>query len=825
MPAARRISANTETFTAGLPEQTPAMPSKCISSTVMPLVSGRPAPPLIILGTVALYMLSSSQSGEQAGDYMDAGGDLPRHAARLQPPPLRGCRGAPTEFRWVLEDGGTADAAGAPLRTAAGVTLRTKVLALDAQGRRARASACSGLAVSVSLGGRARLSENSSHMSWRDGELPLDIEDTTAELVDVELRIENRGEGPDANSTERLARVNFTAGPPRGFLLQLRPASSGAARASRPPVNASGTRWSTRIVLEAVLSARDRFDNEVLASDLIRDDYGLRLAGSHSLELLAGGRLALSEDGKARALLRGSHPGSAELWLQQAESSEGLQGRTAVHLDFIDPPAGVALVTDAGHAADARRLSAHDAEWQPVAAEVRDAFLHAWRGYRRFAWGTDELQPVSKKGRDSFGNIGMTVLDSLTTLHLMGLHEEFEQGADFVRKHLDFDSADREVSVFELTIRALGGLLGAHSLTGRPIFLQRARELADRLLPALNSTSGLPMPRWNIARQGGTATGEPTVLAEAGSLQLEFRYLTAATGDLRYGRAADACFDAIQATNVVGLMPVQLTPPDQSPPRVVASRYAMGALADSYYEYLLKQWLQNPAEERFKGIWISVMEQLPALIRPKPTPEKASKRAPQYKLVEANAGGGTIYKMDHLSCFVPGMIALGLLTLPPADLDEGRNATWHQLAEGLTASCTELWTSTKSGLAPEYALLSSGPPFSISQIPGGARHSFLRPETAESLFYLYRLTGKNKYRKWGKKLFDAIVTNGKVDAGFASVADVQHVPTEKLDDMQSFVMAETFKYLYLLFSPNDVLDLDKYVLNTEAHPLRRPGPF
>ena len=92
---------------------------------------------------------------------------------------------------------------------------------------------------------------------------------------------------------------------------------------------------------------------------------------------------------------------------------------------------------------------------------------------------------------------------------------------------MSFDSADREISVFEITIRALGGLLGAHALTGRRAFLERAEELGRRLLPALNTTSGLPRPRWNIARQGARATNEPTILAEAGSLQLEFRYLSA----------------------------------------------------------------------------------------------------------------------------------------------------------------------------------------------------------------------------------------------------------------------------------------------------------
>merc|ERR1719382_1804276 len=121
----------------------------------------------------------------------------------------------------------------------------------------------------------------------------------------------------------------------------------------------------------------------------------------------------------------------------------------------------------------------------------------------------------------------MTIIDSLTTLWLMGLGTEFEQAFEFVKKELDFDKADTEVSVFELVIRGVGGLLGAHALSGRQVFLDRALELGDRLLPAFNSTSRLPWPKWNIARgRGERSSGEPTILSEAGSVQLEFRSLS-----------------------------------------------------------------------------------------------------------------------------------------------------------------------------------------------------------------------------------------------------------------------------------------------------------
>jgi len=284
---------------------------------------------------------------------------------------------------------------------------------------------------------------------------------------------------------------------------------------------------------------------------------------------------------------------------------------------------------------------------------------------------------------------------------------------------------------------------------------------------------------------------------------------------MRYSRAADKCTDAIRATGAKGILPVHLTGPDHLPPQVMEDRLAMGALADSYYEYLLKQWLQSPSETRFKDSWLEVMNDLPALVRPQPEGSNSS----NFKLIELAPNGLPIWKMDHLSCFVPGMIALGLMSLP-----ERRNE-WLPLAEGLASSCVQLWTNTKSGLAPEYVLVDASNPSLSGITQNGGQHSFLRPETAESLFYLFRLTGDTKYRRWGKKLFRSIVTHSKVDAGFASVHDVNEVPTRKMDEMQSFVMAETFKYLFLLFSPADRLELDHFVLNTEGHPFRKLAPW
>jgi mannosyl-oligosaccharide alpha-1,2-mannosidase len=672
--------------------------------------------------------------------------------------------------------------------------------------------------VGLGLSGRARLSRDTSPTAWRNSELDLNIENERAEVVEAEVRIE-RGK----KVLQHTSRISFASGPARGFSLRLRRASSKGQRATGDGDQPTGW-WPLGVQLDVLVSMQDRFGNAVPLDRSLSESLALRCNYFEGIDLTPrDGSLRFGATSTGVATLRGLKAGTVELWLDRIGGNSSMQERrefksqTMLVVTFTDPAEPTAVMPSPPRA---ESLSPADARWMKQAANVRNEFLHAWRGYRRYAWGRDELEPVAKRGKDTFGGIGATVIDSLTTLWLMGLQEEFSEAADFVRDSLDFGLADEQVSVFELTIRGLGGLLGAHTLSGEQVFLDRARELGERLLRAFNTSSRLPMPKCNIAKGKCAPSTEPTILAEAGSVQLELRCLSDQTGDPRFRDAGDAAFQAIQSGGMTGLLPVYLTPPQHTPVKIISSKFALGALADSYYEYLLKMWLQSPGEERLKDLWLTVMDELPGMVRPTPV-LTASRSVPKYKLIEVAPGGDVIWKMDHLSCFAPAMTALGVMTLPERDLAlKDRNQTWLRLAEGMTAACVELWTRTKSGLAPEYIRVSSTPPHDyVPEIPSGARHSFLRPETAESLFYLYRLTGDEQYRRWGAQLFDAIVRNSKVDAGYSSVKDVEHVPTRKLDDMQSFVLAETFKYLYLLFSPAETLDLRRYVLNTEGHPL------
>ncbi|CAJ1342337.1 unnamed protein product [Effrenium voratum] len=772
------------------------------------IASADPTPGLLVLALVAT-ILSFLILPSDWGDGVDSPSRITSEAvdaSTFPAPALRGCCGDPTEFRWLLDSSDKA---------VAGQPFRTVLLARDSRGRQARPASCGALRVGVDLSGKAHLSGASLPLAWRLSQLEFHIESELAEVVEAEVRIESPD--PQAEVLLHTSRIHFSSGPMHSLSLQVQTLDG-----KRP---AAG--WPLHQELAVVVSTKDQFGNP---TSLNRSSSGLVLRTSAQRSALdmrpRSGALdfgAHGSHGSGRAFLTALRPGVVEIWVEQVgdKSPQQLKAATLQSLSFEQENIGAKSPSDY-LAAFRSKASPSDLRWQAKADEVREAFLHAWRGYERFAWGADELQPISKVGRNSFGGLGLTILDSLSTLWLMGLDKEFDKGVKFVRDELDFDRADSDVSVFELTIRGLGGLLGAHTLSGNEILLERAQELGARLLPAFKTSSRLPWPTVNLLKGTCKVSTQPVILSEAGSIQVEFRSLSARTGDSRFQEAADKTFQAVQSTGMRGILPVFLSPPSMVPVQGVASKFAFGALADSYYEYHLKQWLQNPAETRFKEHFLDVMDALPSMVRPSPLAKKAEGRDVHYKLVELAADGSLVWKMDHLSCFAPGLIALGLMELPEQDLAKNdRNKTWWRLAEGLTSSCFELWSSSASKLAPEFARVNSKPPHDFVEAPSEGRHSFLRPETAESLFYLYRLTGDEKYRRWGLTLFQAILDHAKVPHGFASVRDVKAIPTSKMDEMQTFLMAETFKYLFLLFSPAAALDLNRFFLNTEGHPLKR----
>ncbi|XP_078605184.1 endoplasmic reticulum mannosyl-oligosaccharide 1,2-alpha-mannosidase-like isoform X3 [Branchiostoma floridae x Branchiostoma japonicum] len=439
---------------------------------------------------------------------------------------------------------------------------------------------------------------------------------------------------------------------------------------------------------------------------------------------------------------------------------------------------------------------------------VVEAFKHAWKGYKQYAWGHDELKPISKAASDWFG-LGLTIVDSLDTMWIMGLMEEFEEARRWVEKDLVLKK-NVDVNLFETTIRVLGGLLSAFHLSNDGLFLEKARELGDRLMPCFNSPSKIPYSDVNLdtGKAHPPRWGPDSTTSEVTSIQLEFRELSHQTGNDKYKKAVDEVMDHIQSLpKENGLIPIFVNA--RSGQFRAGATITVGARGDSYYEYLLKQWLQTgKSEDKLRDEYVAAIEGMQKnLVR--------STAANGLKFIGELVRGSFSPKMDHLVCFLPGTLAIGH--------HNGLDPSHLELAKELAKTCYQMYADMPTGLSPEIAYFNiQNPGKPDIEVKNADTHNLLRPETVESLFYLYRLTGDQQYRDWGWKIFQAFEKYTKVPGGgYSSIGSVKDTKNPRFrDKMESFFLGETLKYLFLLFSDDpNLLSLDKYVFNTEAHPL------
>jgi len=244
--------------------------------------------------------------------------------------------------------------------------------------------------------------------------------------------------------------------------------------------------------------------------------------------------------------------------------------------------------------------------------------------------------------------------------------------------------------------------------------------------------------------------------------------------------------------------------------------YKLGAGGDSYYEYLLKQWLLTGRQES------SLLQDYEHAVNGIQQHLVRRTEGPKHLTYVAQMMSSKIErKMDHLVCFLPGTLALGAHYGAAA---AGAETAGHmKLAKELMRTCYEMYNVSGNMLAPEIAQFDiDGEELFISPQDS---HDLLRPETLESLFYLYRLTGDKKYQDWGWEIAQGIEHYAKVESGgYASLESVLKKQPQKRNHMESFFPAETLKYLFLLFDDSRTqVPLDKFVFNTEAHPLRIMG--
>ncbi|KAF9006005.1 seven-hairpin glycosidase [Cyathus striatus] len=490
-------------------------------------------------------------------------------------------------------------------------------------------------------------------------------------------------------------------------------------------------------------------------------------------------------------------------------------------------------------------------KWSERADAVRNSFIHAWENYQTYAAGYDEVLPVSGGKVNNFNGWGVTLFDSIDTMWIMGLHDIFHDSLEVVAKSTFVLDQGSFAPFFETIIRYLGGLLSAYALSAEPVLLSRADDLGKMLLPAFNTTSGLPSFAVNTVsgetRQGWSGS---VLWAEALSNQMEYKYLAHLTGRTEYYNKSEHIMQMMYTADLpdAGQFPTMWDIINGEPSN---HQFSVGAFADSAHEYLLKQWLlTGQSEPKARELYLKAVDAVLSNLL-YITPNR------QLLYVTDTIRKNPTHRFEHLSCFFSGLLALGIHTMPELSLRDIELHSWA--AQGLAETCWITYADTKTGLGPDVMQMSHsyGPSSDDSSpqatgkwldaitawenggrqgnAPGttevqrepdaGKRDYYalkgsylLRPETVESFYLLWRTTGEERWRERGWAVFESIEKHTRTKYGYASLSLVDKLPAEQKDEMPSYFLAETLKYLYLLFTDEEIIPLKDWVFNTEAHP-------
>lgn len=439
-----------------------------------------------------------------------------------------------------------------------------------------------------------------------------------------------------------------------------------------------------------------------------------------------------------------------------------------------------------------------------LSSQSEAMFEHAYMSYIAHAFPSDELKPLSCGSDDSFAGLALTLVDSLDTFIILRQWPRFAQAVRNVSASLAFQ-VDDTVSVFETTIRVMGGLLSAHGLltegfedTGfEPALsipeyddrlLELAKDLADRLMPAFDTATGIPFGAVNLVH--GVEENESRIAstAGAGSLLLEFGTLSRFVADPKYYNAA---FNAMHALHTrassAGLVGNHI---NIDTGVWVAAEAGVGGLVDSFYEYMWKGYVLFGDERllrMFRESYAAITTSL--------------HKRPWYLNADMWSGHTTSLGHSSLAAFWPGVQVLF------GDVDD---------AVETTRAHYSVWR--RYGCLPEGYHVTEGKP-----VQGMVNYP-LRPELAESVFYLHWATNDSAWVGVAGAMMHSIEELTRVKCGYAAI---RNASTHELEDiMPSFLLSETLKYLYLVFNAHDTdgkqhwTRSGQYVFTTEAHPLR-----
>ncbi|MDB5737885.1 MAG: Mannosyl-oligosaccharide 1,2-alpha-mannosidase [Sphingomonas bacterium] len=424
-------------------------------------------------------------------------------------------------------------------------------------------------------------------------------------------------------------------------------------------------------------------------------------------------------------------------------------------------------------------------DWKALGEDVRAEMAWAWGQYRERAFGKDQICPISG-GYESFPlkdrHLGLSLIEALDTLWVMGLDTAFAEGVAWVKSDLSFD-VDGEVSVFETSIRLVGGLLSAHHACDDPVLLAKARDLADRLLPAFDTPTGLPYRYINLRTR---AVRDPmTNPAEIGSYLPEWGTLSRLTGDARYRDAAKRAMVALfDRRSKVDLLADGI---DALTGKWTSRRATVGPPSDSYYEYLWDGW-QLLGDADCKRMYDFCTAAILA--------HQQDRRDGRlwFADVDFETGARLDTEQDELASFYGGLLGQG-----------------GAMAEG--AAYTRSW----AGVQDRYGVLPEGYDYASGAVT--SKTNSLRPELADAAFNLWLIDRKPEWRMIGRDHYLAMKRWNRARYGYADLADVTASPKLQSDHCPGYWWSEQMKYYYLLFADTPRFDYARNYLSTEGNVL------
>ncbi|XP_017026834.1 mannosyl-oligosaccharide alpha-1,2-mannosidase IA [Drosophila kikkawai] len=444
--------------------------------------------------------------------------------------------------------------------------------------------------------------------------------------------------------------------------------------------------------------------------------------------------------------------------------------------------------------------------------KIKEMMLHAWRNYARFTWGTNEFRPITRRVNfgSEFGHhkLGSTIIESMDTLYVMGLYKELNRSREWIRKSFTLDRVDETLSIFELTSRMLGPMLTMYALTGDQLYRDKAIHIADKILPAFQTATGIPR-RFVVPNDDQFRKRSLTDIArisEFGALHLEFFYLSEITGNPVYKDSVDG----------IRRLLADMNKPNGLYPNSFCTKYGRWENSrcsiNRFHDYLLKSWIQSGRSDSetlqiFKDAMLAVVQNMVEI-----TTEDVI-------YIPEVVDGTRTDRMKQSNCFAAGLFALG------AEQTLMKHwAKYAQIGIGIGDTCHDLYRQSPTGLGPEEMGFSEEARKEIKSL----QRTFyvLRPEIVESYLKLWRLSRDKKYREWGRALVLALEKYCRTPHGYAGILDVYKESSGSDDVQRGYFLGATLKYLYLLFSEDEVIPLQEWVFNSAGHflPIKGVNP-